>query len=137
MADKLNLRVYSPERTLLAGKEVQALTLPGSEGQIEVYPEHARMVGTLETGAFSYTLADGNVESGMMSDGFFEIRGDDVFVMAEVLELSHEIDVERARRAQERAEKALESDLEPDQFDIEQLQLRKAVIRQRVASDSK
>lgn len=137
MAETLNLRIYSPERKLLDGVPVREVTLPGSEGEIQIYPEHARMVGSLETGPFRFTDAKGQSKVGVISAGFFEIREDEVYVMAETLELSHEIDVSRARQAQESAEEALQRELEPGEFDVYETRLRKAVIRQRVASDSK
>ena len=112
------------------------MLVTGSEGQVEILPGHAPMVGSLETGVFTYRVpGDPTVHKGMISTGFFEVRDDRVTVLAETLELAGEIDVERARKAQGLAEQALtQAALEPDQFKKYQLKVQRALIRQQVAS---
>lgn len=131
----LKLTVLTPERRLLEATEVKELTLQGSEGQIQILPGHAPMVGTIETGSFSYRGADGNEHAGVISSGFFEVkREDEAVVVAETLELKGEIDVERARKAQKLAEDTLkEADLDEHRFNKYQLKLQRALIRQHVA----
>ncbi|HLE00118.1 MAG TPA: ATP synthase F1 subunit epsilon [Bdellovibrionota bacterium] len=129
----LKLTILSPERKLLESLPVDEITLVGSEGQIEILPGHAAMIGTLETGIFSYRASEGREAKGMISSGFFEVRDDVVVVMAETLELQGEIDVERAKRAQKAAEEALgDADLDEQRFRKYQLKLQRALIRQQL-----
>lgn len=112
---------------------MDSVTLPGSEGQIEILEGHAPTVGTLDTGVFSYHVS-GAAHSGVISSGFFEICDNNVTVLAETLELRGEIDVERARRAQKLAEDNLKAaDLDPHHFGKYQLKLQRSLIRQQVA----
>ena len=130
----MKLTVLTPERKLLESIEVSSVTLPGSEGQIEILPGHAAMAGTLETGAFGYS-GTSKSDSGVISTGFFEVTGDQITVMAETLELTAEIDAARARNAQKKAEDALmDPNLDPSSFRKYQLKLQRALIRQQASS---
>ena len=134
MSDTLKLTVYSPERRLLEAREVQSVILTGSEGQIQILPGHAHIAGTLETGPFAYS-ENGQEVRGVISTGFFKVAADSVTVLAETLELATEIDYERARVAQKKAQDALgEAALEEGQFEKYQLKLQRALIRQQEAA---
>jgi F-type H+-transporting ATPase subunit epsilon len=137
----LKLSILSPERRLVERVEVDEITLPGSEGQIQILPGHAAMVGTLQAGGFAYHHAGPHTEKGSvfgaLSTGFFEVKDDEVQLMVETLELKSEIDVDRAKKAQAAAEKTLlESDLDEHQFRKYELKLQRALIRQQVAGHS-
>lgn len=130
----LQLTLLSPERQLVRDVAVTEVTLTGSEGQIQILPGHASMIGTLETGLFGYREASGASEYGVISTGFFEVKDGQVVVMAETAELKGDIDVARARKAQIQAEEMLrDADLDPSKFNKYQLKLERALIRQQVA----
>ena len=129
----MKLTILSPERRLLENTDVDVVTLPSVEGQIQILPGHAGMVGALETGAFTYQPTGGTPSVGVISTGFFEVTGENVTVMAETLELQGEIDLERAKRAQKLAEDVLrEADLDSHRFNKYQLKLQRALIRQQI-----
>jgi len=130
----LNLTILSPERKIAEAISVQSVTLPGSEGQIQILPEHAEMMGTLETGLFFYIPASGAPVIGVISSGFFQVANDKVTVMAETFEYSSEVDPARAKLAQKTAENALiDPELGADLFRKYELKLHRAVIRQQIA----
>ncbi len=132
--ETLKLTLLSPERKLLDHFTVQSVTVTGSEGQIEILPGHSAMIGTVETGLFSYQLPDKSVSVGVISSGFFEIKDDLVRIMAETVELKSEINLTRAQEAQKRAEKALQdAALDEHQFRKYQFKLQRALIRQQIA----
>jgi F-type H+-transporting ATPase subunit epsilon len=131
----LRVSILSPERRLLEDGKAQWLTLPGSEGQIQVLPGHAAMVGTLRTGSFTYVGANGQEEAGFISTGFFEVKDDSVVVLAETIELKGEIDLARAKAAQAKAEAALvDANLDEHRFNKYQLKLQRAIVRQHLSS---
>lgn len=134
----IELTILTPERRLIEREAVQYIKLPTTEGEIEILPDHAPLVGSLETGVFNYVNTQGQLTSGVMTTGFFEVFNNKVTVSAEALELQGEIDVNRAKTAQKKAEDMLkESALEPQQFEKYQLKLQRALIRQQLASGSK
>jgi F-type H+-transporting ATPase subunit epsilon len=131
----LLLTILSPERRLLERAQVEDLTLTGSEGEIQILPGHAPMIGTLETGPFRYRESSGGETVGVISSGFFEVKNDEVSLMAETLELRGEIDVNRAKKSQSEAEEMLrQADLDEHSFKKYQLQLERSIIRQQIAT---
>src|SRR4051812_14187753 len=107
MSEGLLLSILSPERRLVENVRVQEVTLPGSEGQIQILPGHTAMISTLETGIFSYQVEGAPLIRGVISSGFFEVKDDKISVLAETLELKKEIDLNRALKAQQEAEETL------------------------------
>ena len=136
MSDGLKLSILSPERRVAEGVEIASVTLPTSEGEIQILPGHADLIGLLETGPFRYVLASGQVgDAGVISSGFLEVKGSQVTVMAETVEIKASIDLARAKRAQAKAEQELASaTLDEHKFKKYQLKLQRAMIRQQVAS---
>ncbi|MBL7715935.1 MAG: ATP synthase F1 subunit epsilon [Bdellovibrionales bacterium] len=135
MADILKVTIITPERKLVDGLPVTAVTLPTAEGEIEVLPGHAALMGRLDPGYFRYTTSTGKEEVGFISTGFFEVHGETLKVLAENLELKDEINVSRAKQAQLKAEAALSAaDLDPAHFNKYQLKLQRAIIRQHIGS---
>ncbi len=133
MSTVLKLSILSPERKLVEGIEVEEVTLPGCEGQVQVLPGHAPMIGTLDTGIFKYHAHGKEVTAGVISTGFFQVKNDMIVVLAETIELKGEIDLERARRAQRKAEETLQgAALDEHQFNKYQLKLQRALIRQQI-----
>jgi F-type H+-transporting ATPase subunit epsilon len=130
----MQLSILSPEKRIATAIEVSSVTIPGSEGQIQILSGHADMIGTIETGKFAYTPVSGPSVVGVMSSGFFEVHAGAITVAAETCELATEIDPSRARQAQSKAEGALKDpELDPKLFRKYELKLQRALIRQQVA----
>ena len=135
MESELRLSILSPERRLVEDIPVDEVTLPTSEGQIQILPGHAAMIGVIETGSFNYLSLGKPPVFGVLSSGFFEVKGSHIYVMAETMELQSEIDIDRAKRAQQAAEETLqEATLDEHHFKKYQLKLQRAMIRQQVAA---
>ena len=83
----LKLSIYSPERRIAEGVSVSEVTLHGSEGQIQILPGHAAMVGTLESGPFNYLSTEHQPVGGSISEGFFEVKNNEVIVLASGVEM--------------------------------------------------
>jgi F-type H+-transporting ATPase subunit epsilon len=103
----LHVELVSPERTLLSAEAtmVQARTIGG--GDIAFLPGHAPFIGALAIHTLSIRLTDGRQEEAAVHGGFIEVSNDQVKILSDMAELGSQIDVERARRAQERAEEAI------------------------------
>jgi F-type H+-transporting ATPase subunit epsilon len=82
MADKLHLRVLTPERQLVDA-EVREVTAPGALGEIGILPDHAALVTALEPGVLSYPDTGGKVVRITVGAGFAEVRDNVVTVLAE------------------------------------------------------
>ena len=128
----LRLEIVTPER-LAYSDTVDAVVLPGSEGELGVLPHHAPLVSTLGVGELRIRKA-GVEESFAIFGGFLQVRPDKVVVMAELADLSSEIDLESAREARKAAERALETGFhEGADLSVARAALQHALLRIRVA----
>ncbi|MCJ2031774.1 F0F1 ATP synthase subunit epsilon [Methylobacterium sp. J-043] len=71
-----------PERTLYSG-EVEAVQLPGAEGEMTVLPGHAPVLTTLKVGVITVTETTGSGKRIYVQGGFADIGPKSVTVLAE------------------------------------------------------
>jgi len=128
----IQLDIVTPER-LAFSEEVDAVTLPGSEGELGILPHHAPLVSTL--GAGELRIRKGATEESFaIFGGFLQVLPTKVVVLAETADMASEIDVEKAQEARREAEKALESGYhEGADLSAARAALTQALIRIRVA----
>jgi F-type H+-transporting ATPase subunit epsilon len=130
----MKLTVLAPEKKIADRVDVSSVTLPGIEGQIQILDGHAEMIGSLETGMLSFVDASGKTRRAAISTGFFNVKNDELKVLAETFEYSDDIDFSRAKSAQKKAESALiDSELDRALFRKYELKLQRALIRQQIA----
>ena len=129
----LLLEIVTPER-LAYSDTVDAVNLPGVEGELGVLPHHAPLVSMLGVGELRIRKG-GAEESFAIVGGFLQVRPDRVVVMAETADLASDIDLEKALEARHEAERALEGAAQTDAVDLAaaRAQLQQALLRIRVA----
>jgi F-type H+-transporting ATPase subunit epsilon len=127
----LQLEIVTPEKQAYAD-EVDAVTLPGSEGELGVLPHHAPLVSTLGVGELRIRKG-GTEESFAIVGGFLQVLPDKVVVMAETADMASEIDLERAQEARREAERALEGHVEASDLAQARVALQAALLRERLA----
>ena len=133
MAEKeLLLEVVTPDRLVLS-TEADVVVCPGVEGQFGVLPGHIPFLSALAIGEMYYRKG-GQTEYLAVSGGFAEVTGEKVTIVAESAEKGREIDLERAKRAQERAEKRLAA-AKTEEIDWTRAEaaMRRSLMRVRVA----
>ena len=129
----LLLEIVTPER-LAYSDTVDAVNLPGIEGELGVLPHHAPLVSMLGVGELRIRKG-GSEESFAIVGGFLQVRPDRVVVMAETADMASEIDLEKAQEARREAERAIEGTPATDGADLAaaRAQLQQALLRIRVA----
>jgi F-type H+-transporting ATPase subunit epsilon len=128
----IRLEIVTPERRVY-DDEVDAVALPGSEGELGILPHHAPLISLLGAGELRIRK-NGAEESFAIVGGFVQVRPDKVVVMAETADLAAEIDIERAQEARREAERALEAGLvEPADLAQARAALQASLVRIRVA----
>jgi F-type H+-transporting ATPase subunit epsilon len=128
----LQLDIVTPEK-LAYSDEVDAVVLPGSEGELGVLPHHAPLISTLGAGELRLRKG-GQEESFAIVGGFLQVLPDKVVVMAETADIASEIDLEKAQEARRQAEQALESGyVEGADLAAARAALQTALLRIRVA----
>jgi F-type H+-transporting ATPase subunit epsilon len=128
----LLLEIVTPER-LAYSETVDAVNLPGVEGELGVLPHHAPLVTMLGVGELRIRKG-GTEESFAIVGGFLQVRPDRVVVMAETADMASEIDLEKAQEARREAERALEG-AQVDEVNLAAARaaLQQALLRIRVA----
>jgi F-type H+-transporting ATPase subunit epsilon len=125
----LHVELVSPERILWSG-EAEMVVARTSDGDIAFLTGHAPFIGALGIGVVSIQATDGSEARAAVHGGFVEVSGDRVTILSDVAELVGDIDVARARRALEEAERRTR-----DADDAEaEAALRRARLRVELAS---
>ena len=81
MADKLKLDLVSPERLVLSA-EVDAVQVPGAEGDFGVLPNHSPVMAIIRPGVLRVEN-DGDVSDYHVDGGFVDVTPEGVTVLAE------------------------------------------------------
>ena len=103
---EMTVEVVAVERRIWSG-EATFVFARTTVGEIGVLPGHERTLAQLEdSGLLRIDATDGKTVTAAVHGGFLSITPDTVTVLAEFVEVSEEIDVERARAALSRADRS-------------------------------
>jgi F-type H+-transporting ATPase subunit epsilon len=130
MPATLKLEIVTPEKTAYS-EDVEMVTLPGSEGELGVYPNHVPLLTTLNPGELR-VLKGGRESFLAVGEGFVEITGDAVSVLTDMALEPAAIDERAAEAAVARAQKAMKEDLGSEGIAAVQASLQKALAQLHV-----
>lgn len=105
MAQQIALEVVTPSGPVVK-ENVDIVNARGYGGDFGVLANHAPFLSTIKTGILSYESGKKR-EHLMTSGGFCEVSDNKITFLVESAEFGRQIDVERAMKARERAEKRL------------------------------
>ena len=128
----LSVSIVTPNGEAYSAKEASMVVLDTTGGQLGIMANHVPMVASLKIGPLKVVFPDGREESLAISKGFVETHKDKITVIVQTAELDKDIDVERAKRAKQRAEERLQK--KEDSLDVRraQLALARAMARLKV-----
>ena len=135
---RILLEIVTPDRVVVS-EEVDIVTAPGIEGEFGVLANHAPMIAGVKIGPLHYRVGD-KEEWVAISSGFCEVSNNKITFLVEAAEKAYEIDVERALKAKERAEKRIQAYLaQAEKIDYARAKaaLQRALTRLYVAERSK
>lgn len=99
MAEKLNFSLVSPERELFAGA-VDQVDVPGTEGDLGIFPNHSPLMAAIRTGAI--TVYDDGVETQyFVQGGFADVTPDGLTVLAERAAAMSDVDADAVKTEME------------------------------------
>jgi F-type H+-transporting ATPase subunit epsilon len=113
MANTLRLEIVTPDAKTYSD-EVEMVTLPGSEGEMGIYPQHVPLLTQLVPGEIIVRKA-GRDYFLAIGDGFVEITGDRVAIMADMAIRAENIDEAKAEEARRRAEARLAEHIDDEE----------------------
>ena len=129
--NRIELTIVTPERAVV-DEAVDELQIPGSEGYFGVLPGHAPLFSELKVGEVAYRKGD-RWSFLAVAWGFVEVQPNHVRILAETAERAHEIDLDRAMRAKQRAEERIARGGEDVDYGRALVALERALIRIQVA----
>jgi F-type H+-transporting ATPase subunit epsilon len=130
MAGTLKLEIVTPEKTAYS-EDVEMVTLPGSEGELGVYPNHVPLLTTLNPGELR-VLKSGKETFLAIGEGFVEITASTVSVLTDMALEATAIDESAAETAVARAKAAMKEDLGKEEVAAVQASLQKALAQLHV-----
>ena len=130
MAATLKLEIVTPEEKIYS-EDVNMVTLPGTEGELGVYPNHVPLLTALKPGELRI-MKDGRETAMAVGEGFIEIKADGVSVLTDMALQSEKIDITAAEQAVARAQAAMKEDQTPEQLVAIQASLGKALAQLHV-----
>ena len=132
MPNTLYVEIVAPDKRVFQG-EAQGIRAPGVQGSFEVLYNHAPMIAAMGVGPLFVTLPSGDKITYATSGGFLEVIGNVVTLLAETAEPASEIDLDRARAAEERARKRLAASTSAEERQRAEQALERARNRARIA----
>jgi F-type H+-transporting ATPase subunit epsilon len=127
----IDFTLVTPERALVH-EQVEELQIPGAEGYLGILPGHAPLFSELKVGELGYRIGERWFWLSV-AWGFVEVLPDQVRVLAETAERAHEIDLERANRAKQRAEERIAKGGDDIDYRRALIALERALIRIQVS----
>jgi F-type H+-transporting ATPase subunit epsilon len=134
MAESIHLEVVTPSGPVVSD-DVDIVSAPGYGGDFGVLANHAPFLSTIKIGSLVYKK-DGKENYLMVSGGFCEVSNNKSTFLVESAEAGQQIDVNRALRAKERAEKRIaEAKSQTEKINMARAQaaLQRAIARLKVA----
>ena len=134
MAGNIKLEIVTPDKAVV-NEDVQIVMAPGSLGEFGVLAGHTPFLTTIKNGIIRYTDAQGTEQYVFVNGGFAEALPDKVTILAESAEKREDIDLDRAKASQERAEKRLTEARSQEDIDAVRAKaaLDRALVRINVA----
>jgi len=100
------LTIVTPEKKFYEG-EVSSIIVPGSEGYLGVLTDHAPLITAVIPGKVTVKDKSNDEITLSVSHGFFEVSSNHATLLSDSVEFLSELDLERARRALDRARERL------------------------------
>ena len=109
----LKLEIVTPEGVTYS-EDVEMVTLPGSEGEMGIYPNHVPLMTQVAAGEVS-ARRNGKDEFLAVGEGFVEITGERVAILTDMAIRAENIDEAKAEEARKRAEQRLSEKLDDEE----------------------
>ncbi|MBR3740377.1 MAG: ATP synthase F1 subunit epsilon [Clostridia bacterium] len=127
-----HLQIVTPDRMVYDG-EAEKIILRTVNGDVCILPHHIDYAVPLAIGEAKVTDGQGNTRLAACNNGMLSVHGNEVRVVAVTFEWADDIDLERARRAEESAKEMLDKLKREDaDFNVAEARLKRALTRIQV-----
>ena len=122
-----NLKIATPDGVVFDG-EAESLLVRTKEGDAEILAGHMDFLSALGTGR-ARIIVNGEKRLASLSGGFVSVSNKEVSLVATTFEFAEQINIDRARKAKEKAESALSSNTDKLSEALLKAKLARAVNR--------
>lgn len=110
----MQVELVAADRLVWSG-EASMVIARTTEGDVGILPNHAPMLSLMVDGIVDVTTADNETWIAAVDAGFLSVANNRISILSEHAEMSHDIDLEKARADLDRARKAGEKMDEPEE----------------------
>lgn len=103
--DLLQVELVAADRLVWSGQATMVIART-TEGDVGVLPNHAPMLSLMVDGVIDVQTPEGETWVAAVDAGFLSVAQNRISILSEHAEMSHEIDLEKARQDLERAQNA-------------------------------
>lgn len=126
-----HLQIVTPDGAFFDGpaQQVRVRTI---DGDVAILAGHIPYVTALGIGEAAVTAEDGTVRKAAANGGMLSVTPEEVRVVATTFEWAENIDVERAKRAKEKAEERIRKAQNAKELELAKVKLSRALVRMQV-----
>ena len=130
MAQSIHVDIVSAEGQMFSGEATMVL-VPGSQGELGIYPRHAPLLTTLKPGEVRVQTEGGEEQVFYVAGGVLEVQPHLVTVLADTAARARDLDEAEALAAKQRAEDAMRTRGDKLEIAEAQAELARAVAQLR------
>jgi F-type H+-transporting ATPase subunit epsilon len=130
MAATLKLEIVTPDAKVYSD-DVEMVTLPGVEGEMGIYPQHVPLLTQIVAGEI-IARKGGQDFFLAIGEGFVEVTGEHVSILADMAIRAENIDEAKAEEARRRAEARLAENLNDEESAMVQAALTHSMAQLKV-----
>lgn len=134
MATPFHLQIVTPDGSEFDGQAVRVI-VRSIAGDVAIMAKHTNYCTALGMGEAHVTMEDGSVKTAACMGGMLNVMKGEVRLIATTWEWKDQIDLPRAEKSRERAEKLLAEREKLDDRDVAlaEARLKRALVRENVA----
>ena len=125
------LKIVTPEKVFFEG-EVDILNIKLTKGYTGILPHHMPLVSMVEIAPMNFRVGRTTKEMAVHG-GVLNVKEDETLLLVNAIEYKEDIDLERAKKAEERARQRLESKSADVDIKRAKLALTRALVRNQVS----
>lgn len=131
----LLLEIITPEKVVYKD-EVDEVIVPTVNGEIAVLPLHVNLLSQIIPGELIIKKGE-ETESIAITGGFLDVNKNGVSILADYAIKAGDIEVAKAKEAQERAERLMKEKATEKDFKIAEAEIIKAILQLKIANKYK